>query len=183
LASRRDFLTAFKKPLEKVSNRKNENELFVRPPYSLGESFFQNGCKECESKACETSCEEKIIVIRSDGTPILNFTKSGCTFCEECAKVCEFGVLDLEKSQSEEFINAKFIIDPNSCVAHNGVICFSCKEPCIEDAILFNGLFNPVIDTDRCNGCGFCFGKCPSLSIEYEAIKSMERGEEDEFRE
>ena len=164
MASRRDFLTAFRKPLE---NSTKKEELFVRPPYGKDESFFQNGCVECESKACATSCEEKIIVIRSDGTPILNFSKKGCTFCEDCATACDSGVLSLEHIETSEVINARFIINPESCVAHNGVICFSCKEPCIDDAILFNGMFNPVIDMDLCTGCGYCFGRCPTMAIKY----------------
>jgi len=174
VASRRDFLTAFRKPLESASK---EEELFVRPPYSKNESLFQDRCKECENKACATSCEEEIIVIKSDGTPILNFSKKGCTFCEECAKACESGVLDLSYRESD-WINARFIIEPNSCVAHNGVICFSCKEPCIEDAILFNGMFNPVIDSDLCTGCGYCLARCPTKAISYSAVSllNMEEG-------
>ncbi len=177
MASRRDFLTAFKKPLEASS--KKQEEIYVRPPYGVSESVFQNGCIECESKACATSCEEQIIVIASDGLPILNFSKKGCTFCEECAKACDGGVLSLENTLTSEQINAKFIIEPNSCVAHNGVICFSCKEPCIDDAILFNGMFNPVIDDDRCTGCGYCMARCPTKAITYKGIE-IYKGEEGE---
>ncbi len=176
MVSRRDFLTAFKKPLEKDLKRE---ENFVRPPYGVSESSFQNGCKECENKACATSCDEKIIVIKADGTPILNFAKSGCTFCQECAKACKAGVLDLDQTNYIESINARFIIDVNSCVSHHGVICFSCKEPCIDDAILFNGMFNPVIDDDRCTGCGFCLSLCPTKAIRYDILEL--KGVEGEF--
>jgi ferredoxin-type protein NapF len=54
------------------------------------------------------------------------------------------------------------------------VICFSCKEPCIDDAILFNGMFNPVIDMDKCTGCGFCLGRCPTLAIDFTVIPLKE---------
>jgi ferredoxin-type protein NapF len=37
----------------------------------------------------------------------------------------------------------------------------------MEDAILFNGMFDPVIDEDKCNGCGFCIGRCPTQAIEF----------------
>ncbi len=170
MASRRDFLTAFKKPLEKVV-LKEEKELIVRPPYCSLDSLFYKVCVKCETKACASSCEEEIIVIRADGTPMLNFTKKGCTFCEACAVACEADVLTLENLHTSEHINAKFVIVPNSCVAHNGVICFSCKEPCIDDAILFNGMFNPVIDMDLCTGCGYCLSRCPTKAISYEALE------------
>ena len=173
MASRRDFLTAFKKPLEKVANAEDEM-LIVRPPYGSTEELFQNQCMRCETKVCASSCEEQIIVIRADGTPMLNFSKKGCTFCEACALACPENVLSLENLQTSETINAKFIISPDTCVAHNGVICFSCKEPCIDDAILFNGMFNPVIDMDLCTGCGYCLSRCPTNAIGYNAIKIEE---------
>jgi len=166
VASRRDFLNVFRKPLEQ---NKESSPLVVRPPYGLNESIFQSECVACESKACVASCDEQIIVIQEDGTPRLDFSKSGCTFCEDCASVCEPNVLNLEHTHTSEQINATFRISTEGCVAHNGVICFSCKEPCI-DAILFNGMFNPVIDMDRCTGCGFCLGRCPTQAISYDAI-------------
>ena len=169
MASRRDFLTAFKKPLEK-----NHEEAVLRPPYGKDESLFLSECPKCESKDCTTHCEEEIIVIKSDGTPTINFKKSGCTFCDECAKVCKLGVLDLENSHTAGRLNVTFAIDTKACMAHNKTICFSCKEPCIDDAILFAGMFNPVIDMDRCTGCGFCISRCPTNAISYNPIKIKE---------
>lgn len=167
MESRRDFLNRFRKPLVQTEE---DSPTVVRPPYGLNESLFQSECVACESKACVASCDEEIIVILKDGTPALDFSKSGCTFCEECTSVCEPGVLNVENKHTSEKLNATFRISTQRCVAHHGVICFSCKEPCIDDAILFNGMFNPVIDSDRCTGCGFCMGRCPADAIEYDAI-------------
>jgi ferredoxin-type protein NapF len=172
--SRRNFLTAFRKPLENVNPNKENLPLVVRPPYGLNESLFQSECIECDLKECVTSCDEKIIIIMKDGTPKLNFSKSGCTFCEECAIACHASdedVLSLENNHTSEQINAIFKISTDACVAHHGVICFSCKEPCIDDAILFNGMFSPVIDMSKCTACGFCLGRCPTDAIEYKAIE------------
>ena len=151
--------------------------IFIRPPYSYEESLFQSKCRSCESKACATSCEEEIIVIGSLGSPILNLKAGGCTFCEKCAEVCEMDVLSLEYGKAT--INARFSINTSACMAHNGSICFSCKEPCIDDAILFKGLYNPVIDPDMCTGCGFCIGRCPTDAISYKTI-SLNFFKEDE---
>ena len=141
----------------------------VRPPYGRSEETFTRICPSCQTQACVASCEEKIILIRADKTPMLNFKERGCTFCDACAEACPEDVLDIANRHSATRINARFIIDPNRCVSHAGVICFACKEPCIDDAILFNGMFNPVIDTERCTGCGFCHGRCPSSAVAFEA--------------
>ena len=155
----------------------------VRPPYGFNESFFQNECPTCETNACVASCDEEIIIIDAKGTPILNFTKSGCTFCEECAEACAEngkGVLSVSNIHTSEKLNAAFTISTINCVAHNGVICSSCTEPCIDDAILFNGMFNPVIDKGRCTGCGFCIQKCPTKAISYRVLPIVNKEESEE---
>jgi len=167
VANRRDFFKSFAKPLRQT---KEETPLLVRPPYGSSESLFQSECPDCESKSCVASCDEKIIFIADDGTPALHFDQSGCTFCDACAEVCEAGVLSLENEGTATWLNAVFKISLEACVAHHGVICYSCKEPCIDDAILFNGMFNPVINDEKCTACGFCLSRCPTQAISYEAF-------------
>lgn len=167
MASRRDFFRSLTRPVT-GGEKREEAPHRVRPPYAIDESLFQSQCPGCEHHACAAACDEEIIVIGADGTPLLNFRKSGCTFCEECAEVCEAGVLSLTEGQ--ERINARFIISTESCMAHHGTICFSCKEPCLEEAILFAGMFNPVIDDDRCTGCGFCLSRCPTGAITFQPL-------------
>ncbi len=166
MASRREFLNSFRRPLTK-----GEEVLeIVRPPYGLSQSIFQSECIRCEDKACVASCDEQIIVVK-DGTPKVDFSKSGCAFCEDCAKVCSLNVLDLTHTNTDDKLNAIFKISLDNCVAHHGVICFSCKEPCIDNAILFNGLFNPIIDDNKCTACGFCLSRCPTEAISYNPIQ------------
>jgi len=162
VSSRREFLKTL------TRQRKQDKEakpLYLRLPYSHNLELFDKECIECESKACASSCDENIIIIEAGGTPIINFAKSGCTFCQDCANACEQGVLKLEPESKK--IDATFIINKESCMAHNGSICFSCKEPCIDSAILFKGVFEPIIDLDICTCCGFCLSRCPTDAIEY----------------
>jgi len=166
VVSRREFFASFKKAT--ASSEENERPS-IRPPYGLDEATFLSGCVECEGKECSESCDENIIKIQ-DGMPILDFGMSGCTFCDDCAKACSQGVLSLENVHTSATINALFKIEPQKCLAHNGTICFACKEPCIDDAILFNGMFNPVIDMDSCTACGFCVSRCPTDAIEFEGV-------------
>jgi len=156
-SKRRGFFTSFSKLLKD----KDEKRL-IRPPYNVDVSLFDR-CLECEG-FCLDACEENIIELL-DGKPILNFVNSGCTYCRECADVCEFKVLDFELELEREFlIEAKFKID-DSCLAKNGTICCSCRDVCDVSAITFEGMFNPKIESS-CINCGFCFGICPTKSIE-----------------
>ena len=47
---------------------------------------------------------------------------------------------------------------------------FSCKDPCVDNAIDFQGLFNPTIDLTKCTSCGFCVSVCPTDAIKLEII-------------
>jgi len=173
VVDRRGFFKSIAKPLRQSEER--ETPLLIRPPYGKSESFFQSECPSCENQACVASCDEQIIFIdKETKTPTLTFSKNGCTFCDECAIACEKDVLSLENEGSSTYLSAIFKISLQACVAHHGVICNACKEPCIDDAILFNGMFNPIIDNEKCTACGFCISRCPTEAISYNVIKQEE---------
>ncbi|WP_456429721.1 ferredoxin-type protein NapF [Nitratifractor sp.] len=164
MQDRRSF---FRSLIPSVEEKQEREPAVVRPPYVTDFSLFRSHCPECADTPCVSACEEEIVLIRADRTPMLNFTKGGCTFCDACAEACPEGVLGPE---GPERINARFVIETEGCLAHHSTICFACREPCLDDAILFNGMFNPVIDESRCTGCGFCLSRCPTRAIRYEAL-------------
>ncbi|NPA27997.1 MAG: ferredoxin-type protein NapF [Epsilonproteobacteria bacterium] len=163
MSSRRDFFKRLVEPA--IKEEKSSSPLYIRPPYVKDYSLFDKECIECEQKSCAKVCEENIIIIEAKGTPILNLQSSGCTFCQECAIACQKGVLSIE--EGEEKINATFYINKDLCLSHNKNVCFSCKEPCIDNAILFKGMFEPIIDIEKCTACGFCLSRCPTKAIEF----------------
>ena len=151
---RREFFTALIRPIHK----EEEPKTLLRPPYFFDEEDFEK-CSECEDKACVEACEEDMIVLE-EGKPSLDFSESGCTFCDECAKACKLDVLNLEAKR----LLPKLAIDMLGCLAWQKTICSMCKDVCLDNAIDFAGLFNPEIN-DRCTGCGFCVGVCPTNAI------------------
>lgn len=158
---RRGFLKSFSAPFAKKEDQKKEN--VIRPPYNLDASLFGE-CAKCEEKPCVNVCEENIIKIGGDLTPYLDFSKRGCTFCDECADACEQDVLSLKENIKPE-IEVDISIDMLKCVSWNGVICYSCKDVCYDDAIKFLGVLRPEIVSDKCTGCGFCIGVCPVNAV------------------
>ncbi|MBU1659648.1 ferredoxin-type protein NapF [bacterium] len=152
------------------SSFKNEEKIeevkVLRPPYFANINAFDTECQKCDGK-CATLCQEQIIIIAQDGTPSLNFSKSGCTYCDACAIACEFEVLNIE---DKKLINAVISINQTNCLSWNAVMCFSCKDPCLEDAIDFKAMFMPDIDASKCTACGFCISRCPTSAIDIKVI-------------
>jgi ferredoxin-type protein NapF len=162
---RRGLFASISAPLKRKQNKTSEP---IRPPYQSDLSLFETRCPECEHKACATACEEAIIIIDENGTPTLNLSEKGCTFCDACREVCDADVLS---DETVNFLIANVEIDVLKCMAWHQVMCHSCKEPCLEDAIEFLGLFRPSIDPGRCTACGWCIGVCPAAAITIEPAK------------
>ena len=138
-----------------------EDKFIVRPPYFENEELFEALCVNCDG-ICANVCETNIIKIQGDKTPILDFYIGGCTYCDECAKNCPYEVLKLENKKQ---INGIIQIENDKCLSWQGTMCFSCKDPCLDDAIKFqNGIFYPSI-TENCTNCGFCIKYCPTDAI------------------
>jgi len=145
-----------------TSSFKEQDKIILRPPYYSDEADFHKYCIDCVDKPCINICEEQIIKLSDDGTVELDLTKSGCTYCDKCANICEADVLKIENISN---INAKIEIDILKCLSWNSTMCFSCKEPCIDNAIAFIGLFRPEIISEKCTSCGFCISRCPVEAI------------------
>ena len=161
---RRELFRSFVKPFKK------EEVIIVRPPYFLDKDDFIQNCVLCENQECVEVCEESIINIGSDKTPFLDFTKSGCTYCDECAMAC---LTDVLKIENKKYIDVKITIDMVKCVSWNNTMCFSCKDPCLDNAIDFTAMFKPTIN-DNCTSCGFCIGVCPTNAIKINQIDIKE---------
>ncbi len=141
--------------------KKDYRPVYVKPPYFV-EDADVSVCSNCEGY-CITSCEEKVLHRSEEGFPHIIFSNTGCTFCEKCAENCPEEVLSIEKGIKKIQVNIS--IDIEKCVAWKKTMCFSCKEPCLENAIKFEGLFNPQIIPDLCTGCGFCISVCPTSAV------------------
>jgi ferredoxin-type protein NapF len=148
------------KNLSKKIKKDTPETIIIRPPYFLNEDDFSK-CLECEG-VCKNVCDENIISLLEDKSPQLIFENGGCTYCDECAKVCPNDVLKLEYKKT---IEAKIIINELMCLSWQKTMCFSCKDPCLDNAIDFQGMFYPTINQDLCTSCGFCIKYCPVSAI------------------
>ena len=150
---RRGFFTAL------ASVFKEESSHMIRPPYASGKETFDT-CQTCDAM-CASVCEEKIIKRDAQGIVFLDFSRSGCSDCHKCLEACTPNVLN----DPQRFIQAKAKISTMSCMSHHDTICFTCKEPCMDNAIVFEGMLRPIIVPNKCTGCGYCVSVCPSGAI------------------
>lgn len=163
-----------------------------RPPWALVEQAFVERCTRCEN--CIEICPEKIIQKGRGGFPVIDFSLSGCSFCEKCLGSCEPGALikqqtqknknnsnnipqqtEAENTDTNDILpwKLKAVIQP-ACLSLHGIVCRTCGDACEEEAIRFKlelgGVARPLLDNDNCTGCGYCYSLCPVKAIEIKSI-------------
>lgn len=149
-------------------------------PYSQDYSLFYENCVQCVEKSlkapCVLACDEVYnkensgILYFNENCVVVDFSTKGCLLCGECAKSCPNDVLD--KNLAEERNpnwNFSVKISETSCLAHQKILCNTCKDVCYsvlgkENAIKFVRLFYPEIK-ESCISCGECVSKCPTQAI------------------
>lgn len=144
----------------------------VRLPWVRDELEFTEQCTRCYD--CISACEEKIIIKGDGGFPEINFNKGECTFCTECTHACsEDFFLPLEGNPWT--LKAKI---SELCLTSQKVVCIVCREQCETEAISFipklGGVSQPVLDIEKCTGCGACAKPCPTNAIKFNYINEIE---------
>lgn len=135
-----------------------------RPPWALDEVNFVKQCQR--SGACIAACPEGILEKGRGGFPQLNFSLGACTFCGECRKACSNNAFHKTAESPPWRLKATIQAD---CLTYARVVCRTCGERCPAGAIRFpplqGGVAQPLVDVEKCTGCGECFAPCPSNAI------------------
>lgn len=139
----------------------------LRPPGGQDEKKFLSKCIKCDRcrSACHTSAigiapiEEGFLQAR---TPIMKFHIGSCDFCNECIDVCPTGALEPFDKHRDK-IGIAVLTDV--CIALNFGACIACYDACPYKAITLDTDKRPLIDAEKCNGCGVCETICPALIL------------------
>jgi MauM/NapG family ferredoxin protein len=170
----------------------------IRPPGALPEPAFQARCVRCGEcmKACLTNTLQPVWFksgISGLWTPAVTARLAGCEQnCNLCGRVCPTGAirpLPLEEKKFAKIGTARII--PSRCIAwEQNKKCLICDEICPYNAISSQFVSGrsvtvPVVDEDRCNGCGYCEEKCPiagesAVVVEPQGELRLERGSYEE---
>jgi len=148
----------------------------VMPPGAQTLDRFAALCERCY--ACVQVCPTGVLTVRKRGgvaelcLPELDFDRRDGAFCEQycnaCMQVCPTGALKaLTQPQKERLNIATASVIRSACLAWTErQYCMACDEFCPYNAIGSrtggDGIPRPVIDPEKCRGCGACRNICPA---------------------
>ena len=178
---RREF---FRRGVQKVAHMAvehtaNKTTRWFRPPYALGEADFMATCTRCGD--CITACPHGVLFTLPEkfgdeaaSTPAMDLLETGCRMCGDwpCVAACAPGALTRNpSSQTEDETDpqpgeislprlATAMIDTAQCLPYAGPECGACAHSCpVPGALVWNGT-KPVIEPEKCTGCGMCREAC-----------------------
>lgn len=160
----------------------------IRPPGCVPEPSFSSLCSRCG--ICVQQCPTKLLKttpIRSGlldlGTPRVEYESAWCRDdCVACTRVCPTGALrPLSLPEKKEFKMGLAVLNFETCLLYEDVECAICGRECPFDAISYQWSEEeyrqvPVIDADKCTGCGRCAVMCPvkeGKPLTVKALKPM----------
>jgi MauM/NapG family ferredoxin protein len=148
----------------------------IRPPGALPEPEFLSRCVRCGE--CMRACLTNTIQpdwhragLEGIWAPHLNLRHAACEqTCNLCGHVCPTEAIrpldNVEKQHAK--IGTAVVIRDRCLPWSQDRRCLICDEQCPYNAIVFKhdaehkmGL--PIVNADKCNGCGQCEDKCPVM--------------------
>jgi ferredoxin-type protein NapG len=159
----------------------------LRPPGAGAEGEFLGACIRCG--LCVRDCPPQILALAKPesavpvGTPSFTARSGPCEMCEDipCVKACPTGALDHALTDiARSRMGVAVLVDHETCLNFLGLRCDVCYRVCplIDKAITLelrhntrtgsHTVFEPVVHSDACTGCGKCEAACV---LEVAAIK------------
>lgn len=149
----------------------------LRPPGAVDERSFSGLCTRCGN--CIRACPHGVIE-RDTGkqgwagilAPVLTFENDYCREdCTRCTEVCPSGALAQVRPEQKPSVRIGLpSVDMDICLLSEDRECSACMRWCPYEAIRYvfsetSYSLAPVIDTEKCNGCGACEKACPTRPV------------------
>lgn len=147
------------------------------PPGAKPEGGFASLCVKC-GKCIEACPYQALHAAGAEagalaGAPSIDARAQACRLCADfpCIKACPTGALEDVASKADVRMGVA-VIDEETCLSFQGMRCEVCYRVCplIDDAITIDyrkregdslhALFAPIIDEEKCVGCGLCVERC-----------------------
>lgn len=155
-----------------------ERETPLAPPGAVSHAHLVRHCTGCQ--LCVASCPNN--VLRPSGSPQsfmmpeMSYERGYCRpECTRCGEVCPAGAIHriTRAEKSAISIGHAVWVRDNCIVIADGRKCGNCARHCPTGAISMvpmdaddrNSLKIPVVDTEKCIGCGACENLCPARPL------------------
>ena len=150
----------------------------VLPPGAGDRETFYRKCVSCQ--LCIANCPGKCLVQSTDlktfGQPVMDFRYGYCLgSCVKCGEICpELAIRKLQVVQRPNVHVGEAVWKKDLCVrTTEGDQCTACVRKCPVQAIhLVQGF--PVVDRQKCIGCGACEHVCPARPLPAIYVKGYE---------
>ncbi|MFI3243217.1 MAG: 4Fe-4S binding protein [Akkermansia sp.] len=150
-----------------------ERQCPVVPAGGMGHKNFYSHCVACQ--LCISACPNGVLRPSMDLStfmqPIMSFEKGYCRpECTACSDVCPAGAIHpiTKEEKSATSIGHAVWVEKNCIVTKNGTKCGNCAKHCPTGAIQMvqrGELWIPVVNPERCIGCGNCEYVCPAAPM------------------
>ena len=155
-----------------------ERETPVLPPGAGNRTAFYAKCAGCQ--LCIANCPGKCLVQSTDlktfGLPVMDFRKGYCLgTCVKCGEICpELAIKKLQTVQRPNVHVGEAVWKRDLCLrTTEKENCTACVRKCPVQAIhLVQGF--PVVDRQKCIGCGACEHVCPARPMPAIYVKGYE---------
>lgn len=147
----------------------------IVPPGAWSARHFAQHCTACQ--LCMSACPNNVLRPSTDlqklMQPEMSYERGYCRpECTRCSDVCPAGAIRpiaIEEKSSTRIGHAVWI-RKNCIPLTDGVECGNCARHCPSGAILMvpsdsddmNSVRIPVVNAERCIGCGACENLCPA---------------------
>lgn len=152
-----------------------ERATALTPPGSLSARNFAQHCTACQ--LCVSVCPNQVLRPSSNlmklMQPEMSYERGYCRpECVKCAEVCPtdaIHLVDIAEKSAVQIGHAVWIKDNCICIT-DGMQCGNCARHCPTGAIQMvasdpeddDSIKIPIINAERCIGCGACENLCPS---------------------
>ncbi len=159
---------------EILPKQRLDRETPITPPGSGSVRDFYRRCTACQ--LCVSACPNK--VLRPSASldrlmqPEMGYEDGYCRpECVRCSELCPSGaIVKITPEEKTQYHIGTARVDRSLCVAEKGTKCGNCARHCPVGAISMvkneeTGVRVPVVNEERCIGCGACENLCPSRPV------------------